>query len=104
MEVMKGAERKIGHVVGRVFAAAKGLFPLVEHADHGIETGFDVDLFTDGVLTTEQLFPGIVSQHNHVLSTLVLLVGPETALYKSEIGNQSHLRRGTLQDGPRDLL
>ena len=88
----------------RVLAAAKGLLALVEHADHGVEAGLDIDFLADRGLVAEQLFPGVVAQDAHVRAALVFLVGEETAFAKRQIADVAHFGRGTLQNGPGHLL
>ena len=95
---------KIGHVVVGIFAAAKGLLALVEHADNCVEAGLDGDFFADGELIAEELLPGVVAEDDDVCAAMVFVVGVEAAFAKDEVGDEGDLRGGALQDGSGDLL
>ena len=100
MQAVEGAHGKDDLVVVGVLAAAKGLLLLVEHADHGVEAGFYIDLLADGVLAVDkEQFRGIVSEDADRRMALVLLVGKHAPGLHSEIRYIRDLGRVAIQNG-----
>ncbi len=52
----------------------------------------------------EEFLPRVVSEDHDVLAALILRVGPEAALKEGEVGDESDLGSGALQNGAGNLF
>src|ERR1700723_1065417 len=99
MQVVEGAHGEISHVVVSIFAAAKGLFALIECTDDGVKSAFNGNFLAYRVLGTKELFGGVVSENNPVGGASIFIVGEQTSCRQAEIGHVADLGRRTLENG-----
>ena len=100
MQIVEGAQRKHHLIVVAVLASAKGLFALVQHANHRVQAGLDSHLFADGVFVAEQLLPRVVAKNADVRAALVFIVGKHASPQERQIRHVGRLRGCAGQNGP----
>ena len=96
VDLAEGEEREVGGVVVGIRAAAEDLLLLGEHADHGEDVAFDIDFLADWLLLAEELFRGVVAEHDDVGAPLLFFLGEEAPLLRG----RCHRRWGCCSDSP----